>query len=553
MIDSIKPLPQVLIELLTAKKKPEKEEKYEDKPIPAGQRNNHMASIAGAMRRKGLSAAGIESALLVENQTRCDPPLPDDEIRVIAHSIGQYTPEQSAKLSDFDECPVTDLGNARRLVKLFGNQIRYCHTTGKWMMWKGELWVEDMTEDIRHMAYDTLKDAEDQAAAMQNDKLINKIRSHQATNRINGMLTEAKSMTGIIRQDMDKDPLLFNCASHTINLKDLSLHNHNPDDLISKIAPVNYISTAKSEMWEVFLFTVMEGNQELIDFLQRMTGYSMLGNAPEQMFFILFGAGANGKSTFYETIKEALGTYAIEAASDTFLLKRGDPGIPHDMVRMIGKRLILAAETDKGRRLSEAMIKQYTGGKTIVARQLFKEFFEFGATGKIWLITNHKPNIYDSTHAMWRRVMLIPFLYKIPDTLQDKHFGDKLRGTELEGIFNWIVEGYKAWQKQGISPPAEVLAATRDYRDEMDYLGGFLAEECVDDETAHTSSSDLYTAYKKWCEDNGEKTISSKKFGLMLLERGYSKQRETIGKKRIVYKGVKLDTISTFNPVHVSQ
>jgi putative DNA primase/helicase len=279
----------------------------------------------------------------------------------------------------------------------------------------------------------------------------------------------------------------------------------------------------------------------------------MLGNAPEQAFFILYGSGANGKTTFYETIKEALGTYAIEAASDTFLLKRSDPGIPHDLARIAGKRLILAAETDKGRRLSEAMIKQYTGGKTVVARQLFKEFFEFEATGKIWLITNHKPNIYDHTHAMWRRVMLVPFLYQIPNSLQDKHFGEKLRKTELEGIFNWIVEGYKIWKTEGINPPAEVLAATRDYRDEMDYLGGFIAEECVQDELATTTVAELYNAYKTWCDQNGEKTISSTKFGFMLTERGFTKSRETTGKKRVLYKGIRLDRDELSNPVHVSQ
>jgi putative DNA primase/helicase len=125
--------------------------------------------------------------------------------------------------------------------------------------------------------------------------------------------------------------------------------------------------------------------------------------------------------------------------------------------------------------MSEARIKQMTGGDTLTARFLHAEWFEFKPEFKLWLATNHKPIVKDSTHSMWRRVRFIPFEVQILKTKQDKRLIEKLR-SEYSGILNWIIEGALLWQHEGLEPPEIIQAATQNYREEMDDQGDCLRE-----------------------------------------------------------------------------
>lgn len=77
--------------------------------IEEGSRNAVMASIAGALRRKGLSYEAILAALLVENNNRCNPPLEDKEVDIIARSISRYTPEDPITGDEWGEDKKEDL------------------------------------------------------------------------------------------------------------------------------------------------------------------------------------------------------------------------------------------------------------------------------------------------------------------------------------------------------------------------------------------------------------------------------------------------------------
>ena len=150
--------------------------------------------------------------------------------------------------------------------------------------------------------------------------------------------------------------------------------------------------------------------------------------------------------------------------------------------------------------------------------------FKTHPTFKIFLATNHKPVIKGTDHAIWRRIRLVPFTVTIPDEEQDKALNDKLR-EELPGILAWAVRGCLAWQKQGLGAPEEVLNATQDYKNEMDILGSFLEECCVEEGYAHVTSKALYQAYEQWCEANGEDPMSQRALGPRLQERGFIKER----------------------------
>ncbi len=271
----------------------------------------------------------------------------------------------------------------------------------------------------------------------------------------------------------------------------------------------------------------MSGDAELVTFLQRAAGYSLTGSTREQCLFVLYGTGANGKSSLLDTLRLLLGDYAQQTESKTFTEKKQD-SISNDIARLKGARLVAASETESGGRLAESLVKQMTGGEPLTARFLHQEFFEFRPEFKVWLGTNHKPVIKGSDNAIWRRIRLIPFDVTIPPAERDKDLLFKLR-EELPGILAWAVRGCADWLRNGLSEPESVMSATSAYRDEMDVLGPFFSECCHFTHIAKTSASELYRAYGGWVERFGEKPMSQRSFGMSLSERGLSRSKNSAG------------------------
>ena len=248
------------------------------------------------------------------------------------------------------------------------------------------------------------------------------------------------------------------------------------EHFITKLAPVNFEPDAACPRWLEFLSRIMDGNEQLIDFLQRAVGYALTGETSEQCLFIFYGSGANGKSTFLQTMSYVLGDYSMSTPTETLLVKRRG-AIPNDVARLKGARFVIACEADAENRLAESLIKQMTGGDTISARFLHQEWFDFEPTHKVFFGTNHKPVIKGTDYAIWRRIRLVPFEITIPEGERDKNLPEKLK-AEADGILAWAVQGCLVWQQQGLGVPEEVKAATDSYREEMDILGEFLKDRC---------------------------------------------------------------------------
>jgi putative DNA primase/helicase len=200
-------------------------------------------------------------------------------------------------------------------------------------------------------------------------------------------------------------------------------------------------------------------------------------------------------------------------------------GIPNDIARLKGARAAIASEVPEGRRLNESLIKDLTGGDTITARFLRKEFFEFRPESKLWLYGNYKPTITGSDEGIWRRINIIPFSVQISDA--DKNLGKKLN-AEWPGILAWAVKGALEWQQQGLNPPPAVLTATSTYRREMDSIGTFLDKCCVINKEYKVSAKALYEAYKDWGRD-GENLLSQRRLGERLSKKGLERKRGTGG------------------------
>jgi len=317
--------------------------------------------------------------------------------------------------------------------------------------------------------------------------------------------------------DLDADPWLLNTLNGTVDLQTGALRKHRREDQITRLCPVPYEREAPAPVWNGFLERVLP-DPEVRTFVQRAMGYTATGVTSEEVFFLPYGSGRNGKSKFLAAIEHVLGTYAKSTRPETFLSKKSDL-IPNDVAALAGARYVPTREAAEGRKLDIALIKQLTGGDTMEARFLGKEFFRFTPILKLWFAVNHKPNIQDMSVSIWERVLLIPFTVFIPPQERDRQLDRKLR-AEAPGILAWLVRGCLEWRANGLKPPAAVRAATEEYREEMDPLAGFLADACFMAPEVRAKSALLYQQYQAWAEANGEPPLSNRQFGRRLSDCG---------------------------------
>ncbi|MES1047213.1 DNA primase [Heyndrickxia oleronia] len=470
-----------------------------------------------------------------------------------------YISDESHEIEDTDEIVdkppafhLTELGNAERIVYYHGDNIRYCNEL-EWLIWNGKQWQEDSKRKIEAMAAQTLrglyaesKEEEDKYRSKQLYEWAKKCERRSI--RINSIL-DVRPMVSVRKKDFDSHKYLFNCDNGVIDLKTGELLPHNRELLLTKISPIPYIKGAECPNWIAFLESIFissdgKPDYELIEFLQKAIGYSLTGITKEQVMFFLFGNGRNGKSTFINTIQDLLGEYGRQTNSDTFLKKKNDSGINNDVARLDGARFVSAVESEEGQQLSEAMVKQITGGEKMSARFLRQEYFEFTPEFKIFFTTNHKPIVKGGDNGIWRRIKLIPFTVTIPEEKVDADLPEKLK-NEMPGILNWAVEGCLKWQREGLKDPKTVKEATDDYREDMDILGPFIAENCVVNPNGKIEAKSLYENYTKWCYSNHEIELKSRQFYRQLEVRGFKK--ENGAKNKVFFHGITLNEYAGSN------
>lgn len=437
----------------------------------------------------------------------------------------------------------TDVGNAELFAEENGYNIRYCFIWNKWLLWNEKRWEIDQTDKIYQLAKKTIRQFYLKASLEEDNGKRKSIIQHalRSENRrkITDMIELAKSEYGIpvLPENLDRDHYLLKTNNGTIDLKTGKLLDHNRDDFITKSTNVDYDMNSECPKWLDFLEIVTKGDDSLIKFLQKAIGYSISGDTSEQVWFLLYGAGANGKSTFLNTIRMVLNDYAMNTPTETFMVKHGEQ-ISNDIARLKSARFVTAFESSEGRKLNESIIKQMTGGDIISARFLYGEYFDYTPNFKIWFSTNHKPEITGTDLATWRRVRLIPFTVTIEEEKCIKDYWKVLFKEEAEGILNWMVEGFALWQFEGLKVPGEIKKATENYKEEMDDLNNFLDDYCIVWENERIDEIekekiDKYflndnkipfikasTLHGRWCELIGSR-ISQKAFSRKLRERGF--------------------------------
>jgi putative DNA primase/helicase len=506
--------------------------------IPVGARNTTLASLAGAMRHRGMTEPEIGAGLKEVNRRRCFPPLDESEVDQIAGSICRYA-------AGSRRYKRTDYGNAERLVDRHGDDLRFVAGLG-WFVWDGSRWRRDedgepmrrMKETVRAV-YDELRTIDD---PVERDSVYGHAARSESASRLSAALTVASTEARVVArsEELDAHPWLLTVANGTIDLRTGDLLNHRRGDLITKMSPVHYDGAARADLWERFLVRVTGGDTELEAFLRRAVGYSLTGDISEEKLFFAHGPAASGKSTFLDAIKGILGDYAITSDFETFVKRKGDAGIRNDVARLAGARMVVGIEVDEGKRLAEGLVKSLTGGDKIAARFLYKEHFEFLPRFKLWLAANHRPRVNPTDDAMWRRITQLPFSVAIPPEERDPSVKTLLRtDSDVQAaVLAWAVAGCLEWQEIGLAIPDRVRAYTEEYRAENDPLRDFLSEECVFSSELTITRRQLQRAYEAWCGGLGEEPVAAKTLASALKENGVTEGRK-IGQDR-TWKGVDL-------------
>ncbi|NIA31744.1 MAG: hypothetical protein GWP06_17770, partial [Actinobacteria bacterium] len=375
---------------------------------------------------------------------------------------------------------LTDAGNGKRLLRHFGEDLRFVPEAGRWIIYDDGRWEWDRDGGIFRCAKKTT-DLMIQEARKTNDdgqrqRLIKHALASENSFRLKAMIdlgsTEQKAV--LHQSSLDRDPDLLGIANGVLNLKTGEIRPGRRDDYMTKKSNVEMTGSAGGcPVWLSFLERVLDGSEDLINYLQRAIGYTLTGHTSEQCLFFLYGTGANGKSTFLNVLRGLMGDYCKIIDPETIMFNSNSGGATPELARLMGTRAVITNEIDEGKRLAENRIKQMTGGDIMIARHLYREPFEFKPEFKIFMAGNHKPTIKGTDHAIWRRIHLIPFTVTILKNEQDHKLADKLK-AELPGILHWAVEGAQEWRKHGLQPPRQIKAAVDDYRDEMDTMGHWL-------------------------------------------------------------------------------
>lgn len=432
---------------------------------------------------------------------------------------------------DLDAYRGTDDANAALLLAVHGQNIRYCPPWEKWLIWTGSHWRIDDALDIDRLAADIpcllYRRAAEALDSSERRKIAGLAQKMERTALRSTMLIAARHHVVVHHKDLDKGHFLLNCRNGTVDLRTGAIRPHERKDLLTHDVEIDYRPDATTPTWLRFLDDVFAHDAELIHFVQRAVGYSLTGNVKEQVLLICHGSGSNGKSVFLNIIRQLLGKLAWQAAPDLLLADRNRRH-PTEQADLFGKRLVVCQETGEGRRFNETLVKQLTGGDAITARRMHEDNWSFDPTHKLWLSTNHRPEIKGTDYAIWRRMRLIPFAVQFSDESDPRKDPDMEARLikELPGIMNWAICGCLDWQKHGLGLAEAVKTATSAYQAEMDVLAGWIADCCVVGKRYEAKAADLYRSYSEWCEQFGEHPEPQRRWGMRLGERGgFTRQR----------------------------
>lgn len=450
--------------------------------------------------------------------------------------------------------PLTDSGNGERIVRLFGEDLRYCIEMQKWLVWDGLRWAVDdrqmATQKVKQMARLLL------AQATGFEKAEKWARASESQAGIVAALKRAATEKGmpIAAAELDQHAYLLNCLNGVVDLRTGELLPHDRGYLITKLCHVKYEPEAKCNRFLKFLHWAMGDNPEaeltaqsvrLIGFLQRAFGYSLTADVSEKAAFVFWGPkGNNGKTTLLTLFRTLLSEYSAQISIDTLMTTRTqDAALRADLADLRGSRLVTTSEVEKEHRLSEGKLKYITAGMgAIKSCRKYENPIEFFATHKLFMDCNHRPEVRGTDDAIWRRLKPVPFDVSIEES--DPEFDKKLLEkllAEGAGILAWAVRGCRSWMKEGLGDPPEITQANAAWREHDDPLKEFLEDCCEVGADRWVRNSDLSGAYAWWCKQNRERfPLGRASFHDRVQSKGFkeSRSRRANDKQMRTWEGI---------------
>ena len=438
-----------------------------------------------------------------------------------ATSIQNAIPTLLADLS-------TNSGASDAFAAKFKNDLIYCNK--EWFQRTNRVFEPIGSEIVQGFAKDFLQSEVGKGGF--GPLGISPLKSCLGRARINAAVELSRSRFHVDLDLVDSNAEVAGCSDGSILHLATGSSFCGTNVIVSKKLGANFGGHSSCREWTKFLNRIFDNDSDLIAFVRRAVGYTLTGTVGEQCLFILIGTGANGKSTFINTLQKLFGDYAASIPMQTLMEQRNGSAQTNDLAYLAGKRFVAATEGERGQRLAESKIKMMTGGDRIPCRALYKDYFEFDPQFKLWLATNNLPTISGSDEAIWRRIKVIPFPVTIPDAERDRELGDRL-ARELPGICEWAMQGLREWRQHGLKPPSRVLQSTGNYREENDTVGQWIEAACVQEPGLLTSMKGLYELYKSFCENSSIEALHNTCFGKELERRGFEKIKGRLGNRRV--------------------
>ena len=557
--------------------------------IHEGKRNATLSHFAGRIIMRLGDTAEARQAFQDE-AAKCDPPLKDPELRTIWHSaikFGQrmasqkgYIPPEEYNQPNDNLRPDDYSDTGESYVFVDNCKDRVCYTNQSGFMWfNGKVWQESdplALGEVQHFTDKQLNDAQlrvakayqviqqngvskdiqtmgktkasrffndDQQAAFkeyENAKNYEAfILKERSTRGINGILTNARPKLVKEINEFDADPFLLNTPTGPFNLKK-GMHGQQESkasELITKSTSC-IPGNQGASLWQEALTTFFRGDQALINYVQEIVGLVAIGQVYLEALIIAYGSGRNGKSTFWNTIANVLGTYTGHLSADA-LTTGVRRNVKPEMAEVKGKRLIISAELEEGKRLNTSIVNQLCSTDEIYAEKKYMKPFSFTPSHTIVLYTNYLPHVGGNDEGIWRRLIVIPFKATIAKRNDIKNYAQYLTEKAGPAVLQWIIEGAQRTIQQNyqLTTPAAVTKAVRAYHADNDWLGHFLNEKCELNPEYEQKSGDLYQKYREYCQGIGEYTRSTSDFYTALQNAGFQRQRKHSGR---FIKGLRL-------------
>lgn len=442
-------------------------------------------------------------------------------------------PEPPNLLTGFEP---EDVGNAQRLIAMYGPRLRYCHAFNKWLAWDSCRWEVDDRDHVRELTHRTMTEFAMQAVKANNEALTKFAAGCRKGARITNAMREAQPYLAIKPAELDTHSDLLNFKNGTLDLKTGRLIPHDQEHFITKLIHYDYRPDATCPTFLAFLKRITEKHPGLIGYLQKALGYSLTGHTIEKAVFLLHGRGDNGKSTLLSLFLKLLEEYGVLLQIDTLMVRQESNNTQADLADLRGARFVMTSETEEGQRLAEGKLKRITQGMgRIKATRKYENPVEFPESHKLWIDANHLPIVRGTDNAIWNRLHPIPFDVTIPKEEQDPELPNKLI-AEAEGILTWAVAGAIRYFRERLGKPPDVEQVGQAWRAESDQVGRFIAEICIVGEYAQVKARQLYSAYRRWAEESGERAITETAFGLRIVEE-FPKDHTNVG---AVYRGIGL-------------